>query len=171
MSESASNDYVNRELSWLHFNARVLQEAADPRVPLFERLAFLGIFSSNLDEFFRVRVASLRSLLRLKKKAASADWMRRNLSRRVEVAFPMYDERLRREICALLNLQRRDNTKARTVNCEEQNAYVGGDGAAPVRAQLDTYRYYKAKLEAPERAGTAKSSSSKPTSEVASDAS
>lgn len=59
---------VDRELSWLSFNARVLQEAADPRVPLCERLTFLGIFSSNLDEFFRVRVASLRSLLRLKGK-------------------------------------------------------------------------------------------------------
>jgi polyphosphate kinase len=59
---------VDRELSWLSFNARVLQEAADPTVPLFERLTFLGIFSSNLDEFFRVRVASLRSLLRLRKK-------------------------------------------------------------------------------------------------------
>ena len=59
---------LDRELSWLAFNGRVLQEAADPAVPLFERLAFLGIFSSNLDEFFRVRVANLRSLLRLKKK-------------------------------------------------------------------------------------------------------
>lgn len=58
----------DRELSWLAFNGRVLQEAADPGVPLFERLAFLSIYSSNLDEFFRVRVASLRSLLRLKKK-------------------------------------------------------------------------------------------------------
>lgn len=61
--------YFDRELSWLSFNARVLQEARDERVPLFERLKFLGIYSSNLDEFFRVRVASLRSLLRLKKKA------------------------------------------------------------------------------------------------------
>ncbi len=58
----------NRELSWLTFNGRVLQEAQDPTVPLFERLKFLAIFSSNLDEFFRVRVASLRSLLRLGKK-------------------------------------------------------------------------------------------------------
>ena len=60
--------YVNRELSWLSFNERVLQEAESPAVPLFERLKFLAIFSSNLDEFFRVRVASLRSLLSLKKK-------------------------------------------------------------------------------------------------------
>lgn len=59
---------LDRELSWLAFNGRVLQEAGDSTVPLFERLNFLAIYSSNLDEFFRVRVASLRSLLRLKKK-------------------------------------------------------------------------------------------------------
>ena len=58
----------NRELSWLSFNQRVLQEAEDPSVPLYERIKFLAIFSSNLDEFFRVRVASLRSIIGLKKK-------------------------------------------------------------------------------------------------------
>jgi len=57
----------DRELSWLAFNGRVLQEAGDPTVPLNERVNFLAIFSGNLDEFFRVRVASLRALLRLKK--------------------------------------------------------------------------------------------------------
>lgn len=54
---------LNREISWLYFNARVLQEAADKSVPLIERIKFLAIFSSNLDEFYRVRVATLNRLV------------------------------------------------------------------------------------------------------------
>jgi len=63
-----SHPFYDRELSWISFNGRVLQEAADPCVPLYERLKFLAIYSSNLDEFFRVRVAGIRSLMSLKKK-------------------------------------------------------------------------------------------------------
>ncbi|WP_396164423.1 polyphosphate kinase 1 [Flavobacterium sp.] len=54
--------YIDREKSWLSFNARVLQEANDPNVPLLDRMRFLGIFSNNLDEFFRVRYAAIRRM-------------------------------------------------------------------------------------------------------------
>jgi polyphosphate kinase len=60
---------ITRDISWLAFNERVLQEAADESVPLNERIKFLGIFSSNLDEFFRVRVAALKRMVRYGSKA------------------------------------------------------------------------------------------------------
>lgn len=67
------NDFlIPRDISWLSFNHRVLQEAMDESVPLYERIKFLAIYSSNLDEFFRVRVASLRSFKDLGKKTRKA---------------------------------------------------------------------------------------------------
>ncbi len=65
--------YFSRELSWLEFNNRVLHEASDPRSPLLERLKFLAIFSSNLDEFFMVRVAALQEQIEAKVSKLSAD--------------------------------------------------------------------------------------------------
>jgi polyphosphate kinase len=61
-------ELINRELSWLAFNERVLQEAMDDKVPLIERMHFLGIYSNNLDEFFRVRVANIRRMIGVNKK-------------------------------------------------------------------------------------------------------
>ena len=65
------NNYLNRELSWLQFNARVLQEAEDQTVPLIERLRFLGIFSNNLDEFFKVRYATIKRIEQAGKEGKS----------------------------------------------------------------------------------------------------
>ncbi|HYJ08570.1 MAG TPA: polyphosphate kinase 1, partial [Polyangiaceae bacterium] len=67
--------YINRELSWLEFNARVLAEAGDPGVPLYERAKFLAIFASNLDEFFMVRVAGLQAQLSGEVEEPTADGM------------------------------------------------------------------------------------------------
>src|SRR5882724_10302489 len=66
---SSKRKTIARDISWLSFNARVLQEAADNTVPLRERIRFLGIFSNNMDEFFRVRVATLKRMIQLGNKA------------------------------------------------------------------------------------------------------
>ncbi len=67
----AKNQYVNREISWLWFNERVLQESTDTNVPLIERLRFLGIYSNNLDEFFKVRYATVKRIFEAGKTGKS----------------------------------------------------------------------------------------------------
>jgi len=72
VTTNTENIYRNRELSWLQFNARVLQEAGDTTVPLIERLRFLGIFSNNLDEFFKVRYATVKRIVEAGKGGRNA---------------------------------------------------------------------------------------------------
>ncbi|MFW6019157.1 MAG: polyphosphate kinase 1 [Bacteroidales bacterium] len=67
MGRQRKNQVINRDISWLYFNERVLQEASDEGIPIIERIRFLGIFSNNLDEFFRIRVASINRMAKLGK--------------------------------------------------------------------------------------------------------
>ncbi|MGW8179217.1 MAG: polyphosphate kinase 1, partial [bacterium] len=66
-----SKTYIPKEVSWLSFNERVLQEAENSEVPILDRLNFLGIYSNNLDEYFRVRVATLKRLSMFGSKSKS----------------------------------------------------------------------------------------------------
>jgi len=75
----AKRQFIQRDISWLSFNARVLQEANDPTVPLSARIRFLGIFSNNSDEFFRVRVATLKRMIELSES-------RKKLNMHLEIA-------------------------------------------------------------------------------------
>ena len=70
---SSEKLYIEKELSWLSFNERVLQEAADKTVPLIERVRFLGIFSSNLDEFYKVRFADVKRRILISQESKSSD--------------------------------------------------------------------------------------------------
>ncbi len=78
---------------------------------------------------------------------SSADWMNRNLDRRIEVSCPIYDKDVQREIKDLIDIQLHDNVKARIINPVQDNPYVKSDSSKRIRAQVELYNYYKSKLK------------------------
>ena len=78
---TTENLYIEKELSWLSFNERVLQEAADKSVPLIERVRFLGIFSSNTDEFYKVRFADVKRQILIHEEQGGSDKAKQLLSK------------------------------------------------------------------------------------------
>lgn len=125
--KKAHSDYIDRDLSWMYFNWRILQEATRENVPLLERLGFLGIYSNNLDEFFRVRMATLSRIAEcedksLRKESEHARKLIKRINRLNAVYAKEYEEalagvrsRLRDEHIFLLNENELD---------EEQQRYV-----------------------------------------------
>lgn len=127
--------YLERDISWMYFNRRILQEAARPHVPLLERMAFLGIYSNNLDEFFRVRMATQNRIAECTDKSTSresehAKKLIKQISKQNTEYTKIFEETIRQT----------------TEDLKKENIYLISDTEVSSE-QLDFIRsYYKEKL-------------------------
>ena len=121
--------YNNREISWLAFNERVLQEAVDKRNPLLERIKFLAIFSSNLDEFFMVRVAGLKDQVKVgfikpeNKAGLTPKQQLSKISEKTHILVNLQDETFQKQIIPSLNAENIYLLKVEDLT-EEQKGYL-----------------------------------------------
>lgn len=150
-SEKSYKEYVPRNVSWMFFNYRILQEAEKKNVPLLERLGFLGIYSNNLDEFFRVRVALLNRIAECDDKETKNDRqeavetlkvinkLNASYAKEYEHAIHKVTEDLKKVIDYALS----DNMQGRMVDGTGVNLPWQTDGPTPFRSQEAIYNSYK----------------------------
>ncbi len=131
--------YLDRDLSWLSFNYRVLMEAQDKKVPLIERLRFLAIYSSNLDEFFRVRVADIRNLAQIDKK---------KINKQIDVKPKRLLEKIHAEVSHQLQEYGESLTEVLNKLKEENIVICTSLEEIPTEAESEILHYFKTKVSA-----------------------
>ncbi|MGP8306316.1 polyphosphate kinase 1 [Vibrio sp. YIC-376] len=145
--------YIEKELSWLSFNERVLQEAADKTVPLIERIRFLGIFSNNLDEFYKVRFADVKRRILINQERGGSDSSKRLLSRMQAKALKLneqfdelYSELIRemaRRRIFLVNEQQLDETQQKWVTKYFRNEVMPHITPLMMKDEIDVLQFLK----------------------------